>query len=152
MMQLCDLFDKYRDGELGRSEGSDFESHLAECADCRAKMSLLDNLAFILKQDPAVMPMDLSAQIAEKAFHQNKTWDALVIGWLRPGPAFVALFLVCVLFSALWLVPGYQPTSAYSEYEKLMDEASTINLDSNIQQIQSETELISLLEREVNSQ
>jgi len=151
MMQICDLFDKYRDGELDRIEERDFESHLAECTDCRAKISLLDNLTFILKQDPAVMPVDLSAQIAEKAFHQNKTWDALVIGWLRPGPAFAALFLVCILFSALWLVPGYQPTNAYSEYEKLMDEASAITLDTDISQIQSNTELIAWMEQEVTS-
>ena len=104
-MRLCDLFDKYRDGEISRIEGRDFEAHLAECAECRAKISLLDNLAFILRQDPVVMPVDLSGQIAEKAFHQNKSWDALVIGWLRPGPAFAALALACVLFSALWFSP-----------------------------------------------
>ena len=150
-MRLCDLFDKYRDGELDRVEKEDFEAHLAECADCRAKMSLLDNLAFILKQDPAIMPVDLSRQIAGKAFHQKKTWDALVIGWLRPGPAFAALALVCVLFSALWIVPNYQPTSAHSEYEKLMDEASAITLNTDITQIQSDTELIIWLEQEVNS-
>ncbi|MBN2321602.1 MAG: zf-HC2 domain-containing protein [Acidobacteria bacterium] len=151
MMKLCDLFDKYRDGELGRIEKRDFEAHLAECADCRAKMSLLNNLAFILKQDPVNMTVDLSGQIARKAFQQNTTWDALVIGWLRPGPAFAALALVCVLFSALWIVPNYQPTSAYSEYEKLMDEASAITLDADISQIQSDTELITWLEQEVNS-
>ena len=98
------------------------------------------------------MPMDLSEQIAEKAFRQNKTWDALVIGWLRPGPAFAALALVCVLFSALWLVPNYQPTSAYSEYEKLMDKAETINLDAGTLQTQNYTELIFLMEQEVKSQ
>jgi hypothetical protein len=152
MMRVCNQFDKYRDGELSRIEGREFENHLAECADCRAKMSLLNNLTFILKQDPAIMPVDLSGQIAAKAFRQNKTWDALVVGWLRPGPAFAALALVCVLFSALWLVPNYKPTNAFSEYEILLEEANSINLDSSIQQIQSDTELISLLEREVNSQ
>jgi predicted anti-sigma-YlaC factor YlaD len=151
MTRLCDLFDKYRDGELGRVEKGDFEAHLAECADCRAKMSLLDNLTFILKQDPAIMPVDLSRRIAGKAFHQKKTWDALVIGWLRPGPAFAALALVCVLFSTLWIVPNYQPANAYSEYEKLMDEASGFTLDTDISQIHSDTELITWLEQEVNS-
>ncbi len=150
-MKLCDLFDQYRDGELGPNEAGNFETHLAECADCRAKISLLDNLAFILRQDSAIMTVDLSGKIAEKAFRQNKTWDALVIGWLRPGPAFAALALVCVLFSALWLVPNYQPTSAYSEYEKLMDKAETINLDTDLLQIQNYTELILLMEQEVKS-
>lgn len=152
MMRSCNLFDKYRDGELNRVEAGDFEAHLAECADCRAKISLLDNLTFILRQDPAVMPVDLSGQIARKAFRQSKTWDALVIGWLRPGPAFAALALVCVLFSALWFVPNYMPANAYSEYEKLMDKVEKINLDNGILQIQNDTELIALMEQEVNAQ
>ena len=105
-MGLCNLFDKYRDGELSRVEGRDFEAHLTECADCREKMLLLDNLAFVLKQDPVMMPRDLSRQIAKKAFRQNKSWDALVIGWLRPGPAFAALALACALFSALTSRPA----------------------------------------------
>jgi len=151
-MRICTLFDKYRDGELSRVEGREFEAHLTDCADCRAKMSLLNNLAFILKQEPAVMPADLSVQIAKKAFQQNKTWDEIVIGWLRPGPAFAALALVCILFSTLWLVPNYKPINAYSEYKMLMDEASAINLDSSISKIQSETELILWLEHEAISQ
>ena len=151
-MRLCDLFDKYRDGELDRVEKEDFEAHLAECADCRAKMSLLDNLAFILKQDPAIMPVDLSRQIAGKAFHQKKTWDALVIGWLRPGPAFAALALVCVLFSTLWLVPNYRQTSAFSEYEKLIDEANSMNLDSSISRVQKDMALIVWTEQGGKSQ
>ena len=97
------------------------------------------------------MPVDLSAQIAEKAFRQNKTWDALVIGWLRPGPAFAALALIFVLFSALWLVPNYQPTNAFSEYELLLDEANSVNMDSSISQVERDIELFVLLEQEVKS-
>lgn len=151
-MKNCTLFDKYRDGELSGVEKREFEAHLAECSDCRAKMSLLNNLAYILRQDPAVMPLDLSGQIARKAFQQNKTWDALVIGWLRPGPAYAALALVCVLFSALWLMPNYQPANASSEYQMLLNEANAITLDSSIQRIQSDTEFILLLEQEATSQ
>ncbi|MBN2243607.1 MAG: zf-HC2 domain-containing protein [Acidobacteria bacterium] len=152
-MRLCDLFDKYRDGELSGTESRDFKAHLDQCADCRTKMSLLDNLAFILKRDPAVMPVDLSRRIAQKAFRRNETWDALVIGWLRPGPAFAALALVCILFSALWLVPDYlAPASASSEYEKLLDRAERIVMDNSIVQIQNDAELIALMEREVQSQ
>ena len=151
-MKICTLFDKYRDGEISGVEKREFEAHLALCSDCRAKISLLNNLAYILRQDPAVMPLDLSGQIARKAFQQNKTWDALVIGWLKPGPAFAALALVCVLFSALWLMPNYQPTNAFTEYEMLLEDASAINLDSGISQIQSDTELILMLEQEATSQ
>ena len=152
MMRICTLFDKFRDGELRRVEMEKFKAHLAECEDCRAKISLLNNIAYVLKKDPAVMPADLSGQIAKTAFQKSKTWDALVIDWLRPGPAFAALALVCALFSALWLVPNYQPANAFSEYELLLDEASAINLDSGISQIQSDAELISLLEQGTKSQ
>jgi hypothetical protein len=151
-MRLCNLFDKYRDGELSRIERRDFEAHLIECDGCRAKMSFLDNLAFVLKQDRAVMPVDLSARIAYKAFHRHETWDALVIGWLRPGPAFAALALVCALFSALWFIPNYQPTNAYSEYEMLIDEANAIYQETGISQIQSHADLIVWLEQEARSQ
>ena len=152
MMKTCTLFDKYRDGEISGIAKGEFEAHLAECADCRMKMFLLNNLAFVLKQDSAVMPLDLSGRIAKKAFQQNKNWDALVVGWLRPGPAFAALALVCVLFSALWLMPNYQPANASSEYQMLLNEANAITLDSSIQQVQSDTEFMLLLEREVRSQ
>lgn len=150
-MRTCTLFDKYRDGELSRVEEREFEAHLAGCADCRAKMSLLDNLAFVLKQDPAAMPADLSGKIARKAFQQDKTWDALVIGWLRPGPAFAALALVCIIFSTLWLVPNYKPANAFSEYEKLMTELNVENLDSSLSQIQRDAELVTWLEQEAKA-
>lgn len=150
MMKICNLFDKYRDGELSRAEEREFHTHLGECANCRVKMSLLNNLALVLKQDPAIMPVDLSGQIAKKAFQQDKTWDAIVLGWLRPGPAFAALSLICILFSTFWIVPIYQPTNAFSEYEKLMDEANAVNLDTGISQIQSDAELAVWLEQEAN--
>jgi len=115
-------------------------------------MALLDNLALILKQDPAVLPADLSVRIAKKAFQRNETWDAIVLSWLRPGPAFAALLLVGLLFSTLWIIPNYQPTNAFSEYEKLLGEANAVNIDSSISQIQSEAELVVWLEQEAKSQ
>jgi hypothetical protein len=151
-MKTCTLFDKYRDGELSQAEEKTFQAHLAECADCQGKMFFLDNLAAVLKNDPIVM-RDLSGQIAEKAFSLNKTWDAVLLSWLRPGPAFVALSLVCLLFSTLWILPSYQPsTNAFSEYERLMSEANAENMDSIISQIQSDAELVVWLEQEVRSQ
>jgi len=150
-MKTCTLFDRYRDGELNRVDTESFHSHLVACADCRLKISLLDNLAAVIKNDPFVMT-DLSGQIAKKAFQQNKTWDAILLGWLRPGPAFVALSLVCLLFSTLWFVPNVRPTNAFSEYEKLLDEANAVNMDSSISQIQSDAELFTWLEQEARSQ
>lgn len=149
-MKTCALFDKYRDGELGRVEREKFHSHLGDCTDCQGKMIFLDNLTLVLKKDPVVMT-DLSGQIAKKAFQQNTTWDAILLGWLRPGPTFAALSILCLLFSALWIVPSYKPTNAFSEYERLMDEASAENMDSSISLIQSDAELVVWMEQEAKS-
>lgn len=151
-MKTCTLFDKYRDGELSRVEEEKFRSHLAGCAECKVKMSLLDNLALILKADPAVLQADLSVKIANKAFQPNRTWDAIVLGWLRPGPAFAALSLVCIIFSALWIIPNYEPTNASSEFEKVLDTASAVNMDAGVSQIQVDTEMAVWLQQEVKSQ
>jgi hypothetical protein len=151
-MKTCTLFDKYRDGELSRVEEEKFRSHLAECAECKVKTSLLDNLALILKKDPAFMQADLSVKIAKKAFQENRTWDAIVLDWIRPGPAFAALSLICIIFSALWIIPNYEPTSASSEFEKLLDTASAVNVDTGISQIQINTEMAVWLQEEVRSQ
>ena len=83
-MQTCDLFDKYRDGELEADGRKVFESHLSACEDCRTKMALLNNLVKVLRQEE-VRPLDLADQIARKAFQRNRTWDALLISWFRPG-------------------------------------------------------------------
>ena len=149
-MKICTLFDKYRDGELGRAERENFHAHLEGCPNCQGKLVLLNNLALVLKKDPVVMT-DLSGQIAKKAFRQNRTWDTVLIGWLRPGPAFAALSLLCLLFSTLWIVPNYKPTNAFSEYERLMDEASAVNMDSSISLIQSDAELVVWMEQEAKS-
>jgi hypothetical protein len=149
-MKICALFDKYRDGELGRDEKEKFHVHLQGCADCQVKMVFLDNLTLVLKKDP-VMMTDLSGKIAKKAFRQNRTWDTVLIGWLRPGPAFAALSLLCLLFSTLWIIPNYKPTNAFSEYERLLDEANAANLDSNISRIQSDAELVVWMEQEARS-
>jgi len=60
--------------------------------------------------------------------------------------------LVGLLFSTLWIIPNYQPTNAFSEYEKLLGEANAVNIDSSISQIQSEAELVVWLEQEAKSQ
>jgi anti-sigma factor RsiW len=146
-MKTCALFDRYRDGELNQLEKESFQSHLDACAGCRLKMSLLNNLAAVIKSEPVAMK-DLSGQIARRAFQQNRTWDAVLLGWLRPGPAFVALSLVCLLFSTLWFVPNVRHANAFSEYEKLLDEANAVNIDSSISQIQRDTELVTWLEQE----
>jgi anti-sigma factor RsiW len=153
-MRTCDLFDNYRDGELGSAEQSEFKSHLASCDNCRAKISLLNNLVHILKQEES-QPLDLANRIAQKAFLKDESWADLVVSWLRPGPAWAAaLGMMLVLFSFLWLMSGKQQLDMYSEYEKLMDDEAAINLgaSTSISQVRTDTDLVLWLEREGGSQ
>jgi len=153
-MRTCDLFDKYRDGELGSAEQSEFKSHLANCEDCRAKMSLLNNLVYILKQEES-QPMDLANRIAQKAFLKDESWAALVVSWLRPGPAWAAAFgMMLVLFSFLWVMSGKQRFDMYSEYQKLMDDESAISLgtSTSLSQVRTDSELMLWLAQGGNSQ
>jgi hypothetical protein len=97
------------------------------------------------------MESDLSLRIAQRAFQRSKSWDALVIGWLRPIPALAILALVFLLSSYLWMVPDAS-RNAYSEYEAWMDEVDRVNLDTRISQLQSDSELVVWLEQEGHSQ
>jgi len=150
-MRTCNLFNRFRDGELASSERSEFQSHLAICEDCRIKMSLLNNLVLVLKREE-VRPPDLADRIARQAFLKDKSWDALVVSWLRPGPVLAAISLVLVLFSFLWLLPGNGPVSAYSEYQRLMDEADSINQKASLSPGSTESALGLWLQQEGNSQ
>jgi hypothetical protein len=139
-MRTCDLFDKYRDGELESAGKMEFQSHLLNCEDCRTISAFLNNLVQVLKQEE-IRPMDLADRIARQAFLKNRSWDALVISWLRPGPVLAALSLALILFSFLWLLPGNRQVSAYSEYEKLMDEADSIHQKASLTQAGSDSAL-----------
>ena len=153
-MHICDLFDKYRDGELGPAEQSQFKSHLAACENCRTRMFLLNNLVQVLRQEES-RPLDLADQIARKAFQKDDSWAALVISWLRPGPAWAAaLSMTLVLFSFLWLMSGRQQFDVYSEYEKLMDDEAAINLSTStsLSQIRSDSEVMLWLAQGGDSQ
>lgn len=150
-MRTCDLFDKYRDGELEASGQKEFHAHLLTCEDCRAKTALINNLVLVLKQEE-IRPLDMADQIARKAFLKGKSWDALVVSWMHPGPVLAALSLMLVLFSFLWLLPGTGQVSAYSEYEELMDEADFINQKAGLSQVSSESALGIWLQQEGNSQ
>jgi hypothetical protein len=150
-MRTCELFDKYRDGELGAAGQKEFQSHFPVCENCRTKMALLNGLAYVLKREE-MKPLDIADQIARKAFQKGLSWDALVVSWMRPGPVLVALSLMLVLFSFLWLLPGNGQVSAYTEYEKLMDEAESINSKASLSQVSSENALGIWLQQEGNSQ
>jgi hypothetical protein len=94
-------------------------------------------------------PLDLADRIAQRAFRQGYSWDALIISWLRPGPALATLAVMLVLFSFLWLMPGSRQI-VYSEYEKLMEEVDAINLEASALQIHNDSELVMWLEQEGN--
>jgi hypothetical protein len=149
-MRTCNVFDKYRDGELNPAERSAFELHLAVCEHCRTKMTLLSKIVHILRQEE-VRPLDQADRIARKAFNLGSSWDALVVSWLRPGPAMAALALVLVLFSFLWIIPGNQRINAYSEYQQLMDETNAVSLGTSVSQLRNDSELVLWLELEGHS-
>jgi len=151
-MNTCELFDKYRDGELDSEERGRFEVHLASCEDCRTKGARLNNLVCVLKRD-RVPEVDISEQIARKAFEEGSSWDFLVVSWLRPGTAFATLALMFLLFSFLWLIPNFRRVNSNSEYEKLMDEADSVSIGSSISEEHNDSELVIWLQQqEGNSQ
>jgi hypothetical protein len=152
-MRTCRLFDKYRDKELSPEEQERFEMHLADCVDCQTKKYLISNVAFVLKQEEAIVSPDLSRRIAFRAFSQKKTWDSLVISWLRPGPALATLTVALALFSFLWISLGRPSTTVnYTEYETLINEADSLNLSASISQVHTDSELMLWLEQDRNSQ
>ncbi len=148
--KTCDLLDKYRDGELSASEQSAYESHLSGCADCRMGMTLLNNIVHLIKTEETV-PLDRANQIARNAFRHANSWDFEVISWLRPAPALATLALMIALFSSLWIISGNRKVTAYSEYEKLMEEADAVSVRSSLSQFRN-SDLVTWLEQEGNSQ
>jgi len=151
MMRTCDVFDRYRDGELDSAGRSAFHAHLLVCEHCRTEATLLNNLVCVLRQEK-LHPLDLAERIAHRAFGRSEPWDALVVSWLRPGPALAAVALMLVVFSFLWLMPGNQPADGYSEYETLMDEADAVNVGPSVSQVHTDSELVMWLEQEGNTQ
>jgi anti-sigma factor RsiW len=152
MNRTCSLLDRYRDGELEATEQSQFESHMAGCDDCRSKMSLLDNVVYSLKQDEVPVHAASPERVARLAFQRGKSWDILVVSWLRPLPAYIALVLALIVFSFLWLVPDRQQIDAYSEYEVLANETDALSPGGSGTQIHNDSDLMIWLEQEGNSQ
>jgi hypothetical protein len=149
-MRTCDWFDRYRDGELGAAERSEFEAHLAICHDCRTAEVLLDRVVGLARCEE-VRPLDMADRIARLAFQRANSWDAEIISWLRPGPAMAAVSLVLVLFSSLWVISNNRQT-IYPEYEKLMDEVDSVSLANRLSEVRNDNRLVIWQEQEGNSQ
>jgi hypothetical protein len=142
-MRTCKLFDKYYDRELSPEERGRFESHLAVCTDCQTMKSLINNVAFVLKQEEMSAQPNLAGRIASRAFSKQRTWDSLIISLLRPAPALVTLTLALALFSSLWIFLNRQPiTDSYTVYRNWMREPDTQNLGASLSQIREDNDLL----------
>jgi anti-sigma factor RsiW len=150
-MRICDLFDKYRDNELGAAQRREFELHLTACEDCRARKSLLDSVVYLIRSEE-LRPLDMADRIARQAFQRSNSWASAVISWLHPVPALAALALAFLLFSSLWMISGNGKVNAYSEYETLMEEADSGDLNAFVSKVHSDSELVLWLEQGGNSQ
>jgi hypothetical protein len=144
-MRPCKYFDRYRDNELNPAEREQFERHFAACPDCRMKKSLIENIALVLKLEKTATQPDLADGIALRAFAQRKTWESMVVSWLRPGPALATLTLTILIFSFLLVAFNRQPLNI-NYYETLMNEAESLNLSPT--EIGTENELTLWMEQE----
>ena len=118
--RICKLLNQYRDGELDPARRAAFESHLSSCSDCRKTLALLNNLVRILSPGAPAASQAFPERVARQAFERGRTWDIMVVSWLRPTPAWIALTFCVLLTSLLWLSPMFvQHVDAYSEYETL---------------------------------
>ena len=99
---------------------------MKSCIDCRQTIALLNNVVYILKPATPEVPPAFSERIARKAFEQGRSWDMMVISWLRPASAWVALAFCTILMSLVWLSPlTVQPVDVDSEYEILSSMSTT---------------------------
>ena len=102
-------------------------------------MSLLNNLVYFLKQD-VPQTVDLPDRIAREAFQAEQILGCscriLVAPGACPGRSCTdarSLFISC------WLISGIAAVQYSSEYEKLMDEAETINLSTSASQVRTDS-------------
>ncbi|HSW37967.1 MAG TPA: zf-HC2 domain-containing protein [Acidobacteriota bacterium] len=146
MTRACALFDSYRDKELGETGRMEFESHLADCESCRARIFLLDAVVHAIKQDEP-QPVDLVDRIVERAFKKSSSWEILVAAWFRPRLAFAFIGMIVLMIALAMLLPVNQIAVAYTEYMQLMEEAEASNLAAGILQVGDDGDLVVLLEQ-----
>jgi anti-sigma factor RsiW len=133
MLRHCSWFDRYRDGALNPAQKAEFESHIAVCDACRMKERLLNRLVIVLEREEVGRPAAPANLVAARAFEEPPSWDALLVSWLSPAPAWSAVVVLLVLFSFVWMAPTTQQTGSSSEYEVLMspgDQADSVGSPS----------------------
>ena len=126
MKKYCKLINQYRDGELDAAKRAEFEAHMAGCDRCHETLALLNNLVHILKPAAPEAPPAFSERVARLAFERGRTWDCMVVSWLRPAPAWAALAFCLLLTSIMWISPLItQSVDLRSEYEALTSMSTT---------------------------
>jgi len=119
MSMLCNLFNRYRDGMLDPGQTIRFESHLTECNQCRPRLFLLNTIVDTIRNQDMPILKDSPAKIAARAYEQGGSWDAFLLSWLKPVPAWsFAALLVIIAF--LWLTPFVQQPEPNGNYEDLL--------------------------------
>jgi anti-sigma factor RsiW len=122
MIMLCDLFNQYRDGMLAPEQMNQFESHIEECIRCRHRLMLLDNLVGVIRNQEMRALNDSPRAIAARAYEKSKSWDVLLLSWLKPLPAW-SMAALLVIVSSLWVASLIQRPVPGSNYEDLMTSA-----------------------------
>jgi anti-sigma factor RsiW len=121
MKKLCGSFNQYRDGMLSPERIELYESHLATCPDCRARLLFLDSMVHSIRDQAVPDPAIGAATISDRAFESKGSWDILLLSWIRPLPVWSGLVALLVIFVLLWAAPS---GGQLSDYETLLMEAS----------------------------
>ena len=122
-MKNCELFDRYRDGDLNDFQNEEFQRHLATCQECRTMDALLDDLASSIRHE-TVPTVDMSDKITRCAFQRISCWDSLLACWLRPRFAFMTACLSIALCVFIWFAPENQMDDSMT-YEMFLDLAES---------------------------
>jgi predicted anti-sigma-YlaC factor YlaD len=151
MTEPCRLFDRYRDGELDSFERAVFEAHLDACEDCRGFVKLLDNLAYTIRKMDAPLRFGFAERTAAAALRQTKSWDAVVISWLRPQGLWLAWALLLFLCCSVLLLTGSRYHDIHRGYEVLLTGSDNGGLGRDVAQIHNDEDLLRWLQQEGNN-
>ncbi len=136
MRRLCEKFNQYRDGWLDPEQRRQFESHMADCEECRTLSILLNTMVRAIKNEDLPDLTIRSEQVADQAFERCRSWDVLLLSWLRPAPAWSALAVLAILLTFLWAAPFAGQTGS------TVDEAPLqIEVEQVTQSVNTETNL-----------
>ncbi len=140
---LCNFFNQYRDGMLDPEQTIRFESHLEGCNLCRPRLLLLNNMVEAIRNQDMPILKDLPGKIAARAYEQGRSWDAMLLSWLKPLPAWSFAALI-VIAAFLWIAPFIQQSAPSSNYQDLMP---SIDQEKNTISALSDAELENWLEQ-----